>query len=277
VPSPSLRLVGHRFCPMASNNILIWNVRGLNSGTHQDALCSLVDAERPSLVCIQETKLSQIDDYVISQLLGTGFDYFVLPADHTRGGTLVAWKVAVWAASSTYSCTYSVSIRMNNLTSSLQWWLTLVYGPSRDADRLAFLSELHDLRQLRSGPWLITGDFNMIYKAKYKSNGRLDRHRMSQFRHFINEASLKDIHLSGRPFTWSNERAHPTKLSSPGSVMSSSRRMIHNLYLQCARTIPPCSCRQIAATITKRGSTSAPSSRASQVFLRWSNAPGIAS
>jgi hypothetical protein len=33
---------------------------------------------------------------------------------------------------------------------------------------------------------------------------------MAQFRHFINETSFKEIHLSGRLFTWSNERAHLT-------------------------------------------------------------------
>jgi hypothetical protein len=32
---------------------------------------------------------------------------------------------------------------------------------------------------------------------------------MGQFRRFINEASLKEIHLEGRLFTWSNERCHP--------------------------------------------------------------------
>jgi hypothetical protein len=33
---------------------------------------------------------------------------------------------------------------------------------------------------------------------------------MGQFRRFLNEAALKEIHLEGRLFTWSNERVHPT-------------------------------------------------------------------
>jgi hypothetical protein len=33
---------------------------------------------------------------------------------------------------------------------------------------------------------------------------------MGQFRRFLNEAALKELHLEGRLFTWSNERAHPT-------------------------------------------------------------------
>jgi hypothetical protein len=33
---------------------------------------------------------------------------------------------------------------------------------------------------------------------------------MGQFRRFLNEALLKEIHLQGCLFTWGNERAHPT-------------------------------------------------------------------
>jgi hypothetical protein len=50
----------------------------------------------------------------------------------------------------------------------------------------------------------------MIYRAHDKNNGRLHRRRMRQFRCFINEVVIKEIHLEGRLFTWSNERAHPT-------------------------------------------------------------------
>jgi hypothetical protein len=36
--------------PMSSENILVWNVRDLNSVTHCNALHSLVAAERPSII-----------------------------------------------------------------------------------------------------------------------------------------------------------------------------------------------------------------------------------
>jgi hypothetical protein len=38
--------------PMSSENILVWNMRSLNSVTHCNALHSLVAAERPSVVCL---------------------------------------------------------------------------------------------------------------------------------------------------------------------------------------------------------------------------------
>jgi hypothetical protein len=63
----------------------------------------------------------------------------------------------------------------------------LVYGPTKDEDKTAFLVELHELAQVCFDPWLVCGDFNMI-----------------------NTANLKEIHLEGWLFTWSNECAHPT-------------------------------------------------------------------
>jgi hypothetical protein len=33
---------------------------------------------------------------------------------------------------------------------------------------------------------------------------------MGQFRRFLSEAALKELHLNGWLFTWSNERDHPT-------------------------------------------------------------------
>jgi hypothetical protein len=33
---------------------------------------------------------------------------------------------------------------------------------------------------------------------------------MGQFMQFLNKAALKEDHLSGRLYTWSNEREHPT-------------------------------------------------------------------
>jgi hypothetical protein len=79
-----------------------------------------------------------------------------------------------------------------------------------EADKPTFLEELHNLSQVRSRPWILCGDFNMIYHAQDESNDHLDRRSMGQLRRFLNVTTSKEIHLQGRQFTWSNERMHPT-------------------------------------------------------------------
>jgi hypothetical protein len=57
---------------------------------------------------------------------------------------------------------------------------------------------------------MLCRDFNLIYQAADKNNGRLSRRTMGHFCHFLNDLVLLELHLHGRLFTWSNERTHPT-------------------------------------------------------------------
>jgi hypothetical protein len=57
---------------------------------------------------------------------------------------------------------------------------------------------------------MLCGDFNLIYQADDKNNGRHSRRMMGRFCHFLNDLEFLQLHLHGRFFTWSNERTHPT-------------------------------------------------------------------
>jgi len=48
---------------------------------------------------------------------------------------------------------------------------------------------------------MVCGDFNLIYMASDKNNGRLHRGLMRRFREVIDDLQLDEIHLSGRLFT----------------------------------------------------------------------------
>jgi exonuclease III len=160
---------------MSSGNIVIWNVRGLNSRSRRDVVRELVTSERPSIVCLQETKLDVISQSDILQILGQGFDYFYLPADQTRGGILLAWLSLTWLTVSTLVQVFSISSRFKLVAGGPPWWMTAVYGPYCDEGKPAFLTELSDLRLIWSNPWLLCGDFNMVYQAEDKNNRRVNR------------------------------------------------------------------------------------------------------
>jgi hypothetical protein len=44
------------------------------------------------------------------------------------------------------------------------------------------------------GPWLLCGDFNMIYKVSDKSNGLLNRHLMGVFQRLLQDFELEELH-----------------------------------------------------------------------------------
>ena len=67
-----------------------------------------------------------------------------------------------------------------------------------------FLHELREIRAVCDGPWIVAGDFNLIYKASDKNTSNLNRPMMGRFRRLIDDLALKEIPLLGRKFTWSN-------------------------------------------------------------------------
>jgi exonuclease III len=149
----------------------------MNSNARQDSVRELVRSECLSLFCLQETKLDVITDFDIIQILSLGFDYVYLSPSHTQGGVLVAWKSTVWAVSNPSTRRFSVSIKIRPTSvggGGVDWWLTSVYGPMNDDDNPTFLDELHELASVRTRPWMINNDFNLIYRAKDKNNTRLN-------------------------------------------------------------------------------------------------------
>lgn len=85
----------------------------------------------------------------------------------------------------------------------------MVYGPNEDALKEDFLQEIASIAPPLGEPWLITGDFNMIYEARDKSNLNLKRRIMGKFRKALDFAGLKEIKCHNRRFIWSNERENP--------------------------------------------------------------------
>ena len=81
---------------MICENFLVWNVRGLNSCARHNVVRDLVGQERVSLISLQETKLDDCDEAMIMDMFGLGFDFSFLPACHTCGGILLAWRNDTW-------------------------------------------------------------------------------------------------------------------------------------------------------------------------------------
>ena len=116
--------------------------------------------------------------------------------------------------------------------------MTCVYGPQEDADKVAFLAELRDLRSTRPGPWALCGDFNLIYRDEDKNNANLDRRMMGRFRRFLNVCELKEVYLHGRRYTWSNERENPTLVRLDRVFVTTGWEELHNsCSLRCLSSV----------------------------------------
>lgn len=79
---------------------------------------------------------------------------------------------------------------------------------------IAFLQESRYIRAECDGPWMLCGDFNLIYRDEDKNNGNLDRHMMGRFQRLLNDLALKEIYLNRWRCTWSTEQSPPKPLST---------------------------------------------------------------
>ena len=160
--------------------LLVWNVRGLNSPARRNAIFQVATAANPSIVCLQETKLEVVTSEIIRHCLGNKFEkFFYLSASGTRGGVLIAWDPIVVALSNPHTTDNTLTALVTPVDGGdRRWWLTRVYGPQGDAEKVQFLQEIADVRDLHAGPWALVGDFNLIVNPEDKNNTSINRRMM---------------------------------------------------------------------------------------------------
>jgi hypothetical protein len=82
----------------------------------------------------------------------------------------------------------------------------IVYRPQGDREKTTFLLELQAVRSVHPGPWLVAGDFNLIYNVVNKKNQCLNRHLMGRFCRCLHDLKLSMLHLYSRLHNWSNQQ-----------------------------------------------------------------------
>lgn len=156
------------------------------------------------VVCFQEIKLNVINSALMMETLGPSFDeFYYLPASQTRGGILLAWNSSKASCHTTSLGEYSIIAKVV-LPNGSSTWLTVVYGPHEDGSKNTFLQELCHIHSSFLGPWMVLGDFNLILQLQDKNNACVNRRRMGSFHHLMDDLELREVHLNGRAFTWSN-------------------------------------------------------------------------
>ena len=169
---------------------------------------------RCHIACLQESKLSSLDQHTAAYLGGFRLRSFVSkPATGllgTRGGIVVLWNEDCITLSNCVTGEFHLSADIEVRECLTKFRLSVIYGPTRYRARQRFLEELKGIKPENNTRCLLLGDFNLICKATDKNNRRLNLSLMRQFREALNECELQEIHLQNRKFTWSNERRQPT-------------------------------------------------------------------
>lgn len=174
---------------------------------------------------MQKMKLETWTQAVVREIGGPNLhDCVVLPTEGTRGGAAIFWDKNLVVVTSQAISHFSITAKVTVVSSATSFFLTTVYGPSDDTNKADFLVELVRFAPPLGSPWLLNGDFNVIYEARDKNNLNLNRRIMSRFRAAIDTAALEEIKCKNRRFTWSSERESPTLVSIESSLQIQNGR-----------------------------------------------------
>lgn len=118
-----------------SLSVLSWNVHGLDDPEKCNVIREAINSANPSIMCIQESKLHEIDQFKVKTLLPlppppqlTQTTHF-LPAIGFRGGIITAWNPGSWSSSAKITRTHSLTSVFNSTLSDLSLTVTNVTAP----------------------------------------------------------------------------------------------------------------------------------------------------
>jgi exonuclease III len=131
--------------------VLNWNVWGLNNQVRRQVIRDLASQTRCTIARLQETIMAGVDEQVVRDTLGDNFciSFAMLQAQETRGGALLAVHENAYSIIQSFTMEFSVTAELQSTTSVDRWWLTLVYGPQGESDKLWFLQEVRQIERIK--------------------------------------------------------------------------------------------------------------------------------
>jgi mannosylglycoprotein endo-beta-mannosidase len=191
--------VFHTWC------VLNWNIRGLNAVDKWPHVYSKIEECAASIVCLQETKKSEIDMNFIKNIAPRRLDQFAfVPADGASGGLLVIWASNTFSAQVLLQECFGLVINFKSKLSSDTFTLVNVYGPCEGIARENFIAWLFHLDIPDDSLWLIVGDFNFYRYSDNRNRSGANVTGMATFNEVISYLGLIELPIKGRNYTWSN-------------------------------------------------------------------------
>lgn len=129
------------------DKILSWNVRGLNDHKKRTIIKGCINRWKPSVICIQETKMESINEKIIGSIWkADNIDWKYLPAKGSAGGILIMWRNdrvnchGIIPGEITLSCLFS------NLSNEDFWFFSGVYCRGNCEERIKLGNELKHIK-----------------------------------------------------------------------------------------------------------------------------------
>ncbi|XP_019241772.1 PREDICTED: uncharacterized protein LOC109221779 [Nicotiana attenuata] len=101
-----------------------------------------------------------------------------------------------------------MTLKLINMDTQVSFIVTFVYAKCDSIERIELWDSMYYLARDMSHPWLVGGDFNVIWDEEEKFGSLpVSMNEVNDFRHCVNTCNLTDLGFKGSIFTWWNGRA----------------------------------------------------------------------
>ncbi|XP_062114372.1 uncharacterized protein LOC133825450 [Humulus lupulus] len=206
------RVITLSMFPMEGCNILSWNVRGLNKRNKQRSLLDFCRINKIGLGDFLETKLrgNKIEDMM--KIVFVSWDCFSGPA--IEGRTLLVWKVDYVYVTVLQENEQFVHCHVKIMGKPQDFCLTFVYGRNKVEERKC-LWHSFSLLVFLVQPWLLAGDFNVVFDYDDRLGGRsVTELEMEDDRQWRACGVVDELRTTGSHYTWSNKQMEGARIFS---------------------------------------------------------------
>lgn len=100
-----------------------------------------------------------------------------------------------------------IHTKVESANHKLPEYISFVYGPPIEKDRMPLWNRLRGIASNMSGTWLCVGDFNELLSQSEKLGGNpYVLRRVVNFQSFVSDCELLEIEAKGARYTWCNQR-----------------------------------------------------------------------
>ena len=189
---------------------LIWNSEGFRDTAKHLRVQEEIREHKLDIVALLETERSNFAAPFLRGLaIGRNYSWYCLPTRGRSGGILVGINNDTLCVKRVDAGDFCVKFHLRS-NDGFEWNFVAVYGAAQDEHKYPSLAELARICDNNALPIMVGGDFNIIRNPQEKNNDNYNAHWPFVFNAIIESLNLKEIHLSGRQFTWASRRQIPT-------------------------------------------------------------------
>lgn len=167
----------------------------------------MVRKERADMLCIQETKKEQVDNYICQALWGnTDVKWEMQPAVSRAGGLICLWNESSFRLDRKVCGQGFIYLEGIWVPDAHRMAIVNIYAPCDMIQKRNLWGQITQLKALNPDVlWCILGDFNNIQTAKERvglSQRRVNDATMDEFNEWIENIQVEEVPCAGRKFTW---------------------------------------------------------------------------